>query len=75
MRVSVKSFASVIDSGRITRRELDLAEGARARDAMAAMGIPPEAEMIVLVNQRPLTPEAVLAEGDAVVLMPPVSAA
>jgi len=75
MRVSVKSFASVIESGRITRRELELPEGARAKDAMAAMGIPPDAEMIVLVNQRPLNLEKALAEGDLVVFMPPVSAA
>jgi len=52
MRVSVKSFASVIESGRITRRELELPEGARAKDAMAAMGIPPDTRMmIVLVNE------------------------
>ena len=75
MRVSVKSFASVIVSGRITERILELPAGATALDAMVAMGISAEAEMMVLINQRPLGLETPLADGDAVVLMPPVSGA
>ncbi len=75
MKVFVRSFASVITSGKITDRVLELPAGATAVDAMKALGIPVDAEMIVLINQRPLSPGALLSDDDKVVLMPPVSAA
>lgn len=75
MRVFVKSFASVITTGKITERTLELPVGATAVDAMIALGISSDDEMIVLINQRPLALESTLSENDKVVLMPPVSAA
>lgn len=75
MKVKVKSFATVVTVGRITEKTLDLPEGSIAEDAMRALGIADDAEMIVLVNGRPCVPQANLAEGDKVTLMPPVSAA
>jgi molybdopterin converting factor small subunit len=75
MKVLVKSFASVTTTGRITESTLDLSEPATAVDVMRSLGIPADAEMIVLINQRPSLPESPLADGDRVTLMPPVSAA
>ena len=75
MKVFVRSFASVITTGKITDRVLELPAGATAVDAMKAFGIPSDAEMIILINQRPLSCEALLSDEDKVVLMPPVSAA
>jgi molybdopterin converting factor small subunit len=75
MRVHIKSFASVVTTGRITERVVDLPEGATCMDVMRALGIASDAEMIFLVNQRPTAPESRLTDGDNVTLMPPVSAA
>ena len=75
MKVLVRSFASVVTTGRVTEKELELPLGATATEVMRALGIGADEEMIVLINQRPSAPESRLAEGDRVTIMPPVSAA
>ncbi len=75
MKVSVKSFMELLDTGRVREKEVILEDEATAGALMEAMGLERDAEVIILVNQRPSAPETVLKEGDRVVIMPPVSAA
>lgn len=75
MKITVKSFASLITTGLVTHKNLELPRTATAGDVMRAMGVSLDDEMIVLVNQKPSPPSAPLSDGDKVTLMPPVSAA
>lgn len=75
MQVQVKSFAALITKGKIETKTLTLPAEAKAADAMRMMGINPDDEIMVLINQRPSMPDSPVSDGDKVTLMPPVSAA
>jgi molybdopterin converting factor small subunit len=75
MRVFARSFTTVLTTGKITDKVLELPVGATAYDVMKSFGIGGDTEMMVLINQCPLHPDTVLSPDDKVVLMPPVSGA
>jgi molybdopterin converting factor small subunit len=75
MQVQVKSFAALITKGKIENKNLNLPPESKAADVMRMMGIDPDDEIMVLINQRPSMPDSPVSEGDKVTLMPPVSAA
>lgn len=60
--------------GRTGTLELDLQPGARVRDALAALGLTPDPEGLLLVlNRRTADEEEPLAEGDTLDLIPAIS--
>ena len=78
MRVTVLLFASYADALGERTLTLDLPDGARAGDVVAALrrrpgadGVPPLP--LVAVNERYAGPHAALAEGDVVAVLPPVA--
>ena len=74
MRVVVKLFAGLRERAGAGTRELELPDGARARDAWSPLGLGDEpAGLLYAVNKRYAAPDDVLAEGDEVALIPPVS--
>jgi len=75
MKIFFKSFLSVITTGRISEKTLELPEGTTAAQALAALGISPEEEILILVNKGICNENKVLYEGDTLTIMPPVSAA
>jgi molybdopterin converting factor small subunit len=75
MKIFVKSFASLITTGRITEKTMELPRATPAGEVLRLLGVGEDEEMIVLVNQRPSPHSTALADGDRVTLMPPVSAA
>lgn len=75
MKISTRSFLSVLTSGRITKRIIDLPEGATTGQALELMGIGPDEELIILVNKGITNENKILSDGDVVTVMPPVSAA
>ena len=61
-------------SRRSETRELDLTDGARARDAWPPLGLGDEpAGLLYALNKRYAAPDDALADGDKVALIPPVS--
>jgi len=75
MQVQVKSFAALITKGKVEHKTLSMHEQATAADVMRKLGIDPDGEIMVLINQRPSMPDSTVSDGDKVTLMPPVSAA
>jgi molybdopterin converting factor small subunit len=53
--------------------EVELREGATARDLLAVLGVPEKEVFSILVNGRHRTPPDPLAAGDRVALFPPVA--
>ena len=56
----------------VLRRSVDvsLAEGDTARDLMDALGVSPEARVIVVVNGSHGEPDTLLAAGDLMIMAP-----
>lgn len=52
---------------------MDLKDGSRVSYLLEHLGIPSDTPRVVLVNGRPAETDAVLQEGDRVVLFPPVA--
>lgn len=77
MRVVVRLFAAYRELAGTGRIELDLARGATAADAIAALGsrLPRVAggNLLLALNREYAEPTASLADGDELALIPPVS--
>jgi molybdopterin synthase catalytic subunit len=72
--VRVRLFAQLRERAGRSELELELPEGARVRDALAAVG--PLADglpVVMAVNREYAAEDAVLAAGDELALVPPVS--
>ncbi|MFN8187358.1 MAG: molybdenum cofactor biosynthesis protein MoaE [Gaiellales bacterium] len=75
MRVRVRFFAGLRERAGVGNRELELPEGARAVDVWALLpelGVAPEGVMYAR-NKEYVDPDAALADGDELALIPPVS--
>lgn len=79
MRVRVRLFASFAQAAGFRERELELAEGAVAGDALAALrrgpllALPAGARPLLAVNRQHSPPDTPLSDGDEVAIFPPVS--
>jgi molybdopterin synthase catalytic subunit len=74
MHVTVRLFAALRERAGTGRRELELPQGATAGDVFAALAIGSEPPgLAYAVNQEYAERSAVLAEGDEIALIPPVS--
>jgi molybdopterin synthase catalytic subunit/molybdopterin converting factor small subunit len=70
----VKLFAALREQAGARERELELADGARVGDVWPALGLGDEPTgLVYAVNRAYVEREAVLAEGDEVAVIPPVS--
>ena len=74
VRVTVRLFAQLRERAGRRELELDLPEGARVADALAAVadlaaGLP----LVMAVNREYAAEDAVLHAGDELALIPPVS--
>ncbi len=74
MKVRVRLFAQLRERAGVGQLELDLPEGARVADAIAALdevaaGLP----VVMAINREYAKDDAALAAGDEVALIPPVS--
>ncbi len=74
MRVVVKLFAALRERAGTGERALELVDGASASEVWAALGLGEEpAGLLYAVNREYAEPDQVLADGDEVALIPPVS--
>ena len=74
MRVTVRLFAQLRERAGRSSLELDLPDGARVRDAIAAVGDLAEGVPVVMaVNREYAGEDAVLSADDELALVPPVS--
>jgi MoaE-MoaD fusion protein len=78
MRVSVRLFAGLRERAGADRIEVDLPEGARVADVLAAMAATPVGELrprecVVAVNRAYAAADEPVRAGDEVALVPPVS--
>lgn len=74
MRVVVKLFAALRERAGTGERALELADGARAADVWAALGLGEEpAGLLYAVNREYAELGRELSDGDEVALIPPVS--
>jgi MoaE-MoaD fusion protein len=78
MRVSVRLFAGLRERAGTDRVEVELPEGARVADVLAAMAATPVGvlrprECVVAVNREYADADEVVRAGDEVALVPPVS--
>lgn len=78
MRVLVRLFASYREAAGVGRIELDLAPGAKVRDAIAEIAkrhplITEGRKVVIARNRDYVTPDEPLTDGDEVALIPPVS--
>ncbi len=74
MKVRVALFANLRDyaPAGATSHELTLADGATVADVLAALGIPPAIEAVLLVNGRRAQAGMRLHGDDEVTLFPPM---
>src|SRR5687767_14280826 len=75
MEVTVRLFAILRERAGARELTLDLPEGARVSDALAALGdvAPPELPLVMAVNREYAPEDQVLDPGDELALIPPVS--
>jgi molybdopterin synthase catalytic subunit/molybdopterin converting factor small subunit len=74
VRVVVKLFAGLRERAGGGQRNLELTEGAQAGDVWAALGLGDEPPgLLYAVNKEYAERDRVLAEGDEIALIPPVS--
>jgi len=74
MRVVVKLFAGLRERAGVSERELELADGARVADVWAPLGLGQEPSgLVYAVNRSYVERDRVLADGDEVAVIPPVS--
>jgi MoaE-MoaD fusion protein len=74
VRVTVRLFAQLRERAGSSELELDLPEGARVRDALAAVGdLAAGLPVVMAVNREYAGDEVVLSAGDELALVPPVS--
>jgi molybdopterin synthase sulfur carrier subunit len=76
MRVTVKLFATLVRFKDGTRAgkpfDVELAEGAVAKDLIDHLKIPPEETHIIFINNIIEEPHSRLKDGDVVGMFPPV---
>jgi MoaE-MoaD fusion protein len=74
MKVTVKLFASLRERAGRSEVELELPDGARVSDALAALAdISGDVSVVMAVNREYAGPPTVLHPGDELALIPPVS--
>ena len=74
MRVTVRLFAQLRERAGANELELELPEGARVRDALAAVGdLAAGLPVVMAVNREYAAEDAALAPDDELALVPPVS--
>ena len=75
MKVTVRLFAMLRERAGAREVELDLPDGARISDALAALRdvAPPELPLVMAVNREYARDDRVLDAGDELALIPPVS--
>jgi molybdopterin synthase catalytic subunit len=74
MRITVRLFAGLRELAGTGARELELPSGSRLRDVWAPLDLGEEPEgLLYAVNKDYATVDRLLAEGDEVALIPPVS--
>lgn len=74
MKVSVRLFASLRERAGRDELELDLPEGARVADALAAVEhLAPGVSLVLAVNREYASEDVVLHAGDELAVVPPVS--
>jgi len=70
----VKLFAGLRERAGVSERELELADGARVADVWAPLGLGQEPSgLVYAVNRSYVERDRVLADGDEVAVIPPVS--
>jgi molybdopterin synthase catalytic subunit len=74
MQVTVRLFAMLRERAGASEVEVELPEGARVRDALAALdGLADGMPVVMAVNREYAKEDAPLGEGDELALIPPVS--
>jgi MoaE-MoaD fusion protein len=74
MRITVRLFAVLRERAGRAELELDLPDGARVRDALAAVEhIAPGVPLVLAVNREYAGPDVELSEDDELAVVPPVS--
>ena len=74
MRIRVRLFAGLREQAGCGERELELPRGSRLADVWAPLGLGDEPEgLLYAVNKDYATSERLLADGDEVAVIPPVS--
>jgi molybdopterin synthase catalytic subunit/molybdopterin converting factor small subunit len=74
MNVTVRLFAVLRERAGRGELELDLPDGARVADALAALEhLAPGVPLVLAVNREYATPDAPLSPGDELAVVPPVS--
>jgi molybdopterin synthase catalytic subunit len=74
MRINVRLFAVLRERAGASELELELPDGARVADALAAVDdLAGGLRLVLAVNREYATPEQRLAPGDELALIPPVS--
>src|SRR5947209_2150486 len=74
MEVTVRLFAMLRERAGASAVTLDLADGARVSDALAALnGLTEGLPLVMAVNREYADGDAVLSPGDELALIPPVS--
>jgi len=75
MEVTIRLFAMLRERAGASEVTLDLPDGARVSDAVAALGpvAPPEMPLVMAVNREYARDDRVLGAGDELALVPPVS--
>ena len=74
MEVTIRLFAMLRERAGASEVTVDLPEGARVRDALAALGeLAPDMPLVMAVNREYAPADHVLAAGDELALIPPVS--
>ncbi|SMC21946.1 Sulfur carrier protein ThiS (thiamine biosynthesis) [Desulfacinum hydrothermale DSM 13146] len=74
MKIRVESFATYRDyTERLPQdKQMDVPDGAVIQDVLAALGVPTDKPIILLVNGRARPAHAPLREGDHLVFFPPL---
>ena len=74
MRVTVRLFAGLRERAGVRERALELPDGSTVHDVWQALGLGDEpAGLLWARNKAYVSPEAPLADGDEIALIPPVS--
>jgi molybdopterin synthase catalytic subunit len=74
MRVTVRLFAGLRERAGEREREVELPEGARVADVWSALDLGPEpAGLLYAVDKSYVSQDRLLAEGEVVAVIPPVS--
>ena len=73
MKVKVRLFAILRERAGSESVELELADGATVRDAIAAVPVADGVPVVMAVNREVAGDDVVLRPGDELALIPPVS--